>query len=243
MLSKDRSPRSESKCPVERSSSCETGSNARLATKGSVQQSSVNRPEVSEHGLVFTGPGSGLMTGTRFQDPVPGIQDPVLPTTPGKPGTMTTPGALGLPVIPGDSVTPGDPVRPVFTGQEAQKEKIDKCLDRSELPVLNSPGSSVQLEHNVHKQQRNMPNLQAEHWSEYSEVFQDFTNSDSSNVKAYEFYLRSPYLIIISAICHCHPFKNELVLVLNTAWRKQPIADYVSNHNRTCGESVSENSE
>ena len=70
-----------------------------------------------------------------------------------------------LPVIPGDSVTPGDLVRPVFTGQEAQKEKIDKCLDRSELPVLNSPGSSVQLEHNVHKQQRNMPNLQAEHWS------------------------------------------------------------------------------
>ena len=56
-------------------------------------------------------------------------------------------------------------------------------------------------------------------------------------------YLRSPYLIIISAICHCHSFKNELVLVLNTAWRKQPIADYVSNHNRTCGESVSENSE
>ena len=160
-----------------------------------------------------------------------------------------------LPVISGDSVTPGDSVRPVFTGQEAQKEKIDKRLDRSELPVLNSPGSSVQLEHNVsvgfrigrpgfdprpgrcvcfleqetftpqkvlviprnrwlrlnmteklftgtlnhnkkkkkkkehnvHKQQRNMPNLQAEHFSEYSEVFQDFTNSDSSNVKAYEF--------------------------------------------------------
>ena len=93
-----------------------------------------------------------------------------------------------LPVIPGDSVTPGDLVRPVFTGQEAQKEKIDKCLDRSELPVLNSPGSSVQLEHNVHKQHRNMPNLQAEHWSEYPEVFQDVTNSDSSNVKAYEFF-------------------------------------------------------
>ena len=89
---------------------------------------------------------------------------------PGKPGTMTTPDAPGLPVIPGDSVTPGDSVRPVFTGQEAQKEKIDKRLDRSELPVLNSPGSSVQLEHNVHKQQRNMPNLQAEHLSEYSEV-------------------------------------------------------------------------
>ena len=36
-----------------------------------------------------------------------------------------------------------------------------------------------------------MPNLQAEHWSEYSEVFQDFTNSDSSNVKAYEFSKRT----------------------------------------------------
>ena len=99
-----------------------------------------------------------------------------------------------LRVIPGDSVTPGDSVRPVFTSQEAQKEKIDKCLDRSELPVLNSLGSSVQLEHNVHKQQRNMPNLQAEHWSEYSEVFQDVTNSDSSNVKAYEFSKRTHLL-------------------------------------------------
>ena len=42
MLSKDRSPRSESICLVERSSYCDTGSNARLAMKGSVQQSSVN---------------------------------------------------------------------------------------------------------------------------------------------------------------------------------------------------------
>ena len=74
-----------------------------------------------------------------------------------------------------------------FTGQEAQKEKIDKRLDRSELPVLNSQSRSVQLEHNVHKQPSNMPNLQTEHLSEYSEVFQDFTNSDSSNVKAYKF--------------------------------------------------------
>ena len=55
--------------------------------------------------------------------------------------------------------------------------------------------------------------------------------------------LSDTYLIIIFAICHCHPFKNGLVLVLNTAWRKQPIADDVSNHNRTCGKSVSENSE
>ena len=50
---------------------------------------------------------------------------------------MYTPGA---PVIPGDSVTPGDSVGPVFTGQEAQKEKIDKRLDQFDLPVLNSPG-------------------------------------------------------------------------------------------------------
>ena len=42
MLSKDRSPRSESICSVERSFSCDTGSNAGLAMKGSVQQSSVN---------------------------------------------------------------------------------------------------------------------------------------------------------------------------------------------------------
>ena len=82
-------------------------------------------------------------------------------------------------------------VRPVFTGQEAQKENIDKRLDQSELPVLNSPGRSLQLEHNVHKQPRKMPNLQAEHLSEYSEAFQGFTNSDSSNVKAYKFPKRT----------------------------------------------------
>ena len=44
----------------------------------------------------------------------------------------------------------------------------------------------MQLEHNVHEQPGNMPNLQAEHWSEHSEAFQDFTNSDSPNVRADE---------------------------------------------------------
>ena len=44
----------------------------------------------------------------------------------------------------------------------------------------------MQLEHNVHKQSGNMPILQPEHWSEHSEVFHDFTNSDSPNVNAYE---------------------------------------------------------
>ena len=52
---------------------CDIGSNAQLAMKGSVQQSSVNRPEDSEHVPVIPGPGSSLMTGTRFRDPVSGI--------------------------------------------------------------------------------------------------------------------------------------------------------------------------
>ena len=61
------------------------------------------------------------------------------PAPPGKPGTMTTPDTPGLPVIPGDAVTPGDSVKLVLTGQEAQMGKNDKALDRTELPVLNSP--------------------------------------------------------------------------------------------------------
>ena len=73
-LSKDRSPRSESICLVERSSSCDTGSNARLAMKGSVQQSSVNRPKDSEHVPVIPGPGSGLMSGTDTRYPVSGTR-------------------------------------------------------------------------------------------------------------------------------------------------------------------------
>ena len=89
MLSKDRSPRSESICLVKRSSFCDTGSNARLAMKGSVQQSSVNQPEDSEHVPVIPGPGFGLMTGTWYRDSVP-------LTTPGKPDAMTTPGAPGF---------------------------------------------------------------------------------------------------------------------------------------------------
>ena len=103
MLSTDRSPRSESKRPVERPSSCDTCHNTLLAMKGSVQQSSVNRPVNSEHVPVTPGPGSGLMTGTGTRGSVP-------PTKPGKLGATTTPGS---PVTPGDSVTPGDLVRPV----------------------------------------------------------------------------------------------------------------------------------
>ena len=95
MLSTDRSPKSESKRPVERLSSCDTGHNARLAMKGSVQQSSVNRPVNSEHVPVTPGPGSGLMTGTGTRGSVP-------PTKPGKPGATTTPGSPGSPVTLGD---------------------------------------------------------------------------------------------------------------------------------------------
>ena len=62
----DRSPRSESICPVERPSSCDTGHNARLDMKGSVQQSPVDRPVYSEHASVTPGPG----TGTRCPVPI-----------------------------------------------------------------------------------------------------------------------------------------------------------------------------
>ena len=94
---------------------------------------------------------------------------------------MATP---GRPITPGSTLTPGDLVRPVNTGQKAQLEKADQCLDQSELSVLNSPGRSVQLEHNVHEQPGDMPNLQIEHLSEHSQVFQDFTISDSLDVRA-----------------------------------------------------------
>ena len=56
-LSQDRSPLSKLKRPVERASSCDTGHNARLAIKGSVQQSPVNRPVYSKHLPVTPGPG------------------------------------------------------------------------------------------------------------------------------------------------------------------------------------------
>ena len=70
-LSQDRSPRSESIWPVERPSSCDTGHNAGLATKGSVQQSP-DRPVYSEHAPVTPEPdkpGNSLSTGTRFYRP------------------------------------------------------------------------------------------------------------------------------------------------------------------------------
>ena len=160
----DRSPRSESICPVERPSSCDTGHYARLATKGSVQQSPVERPVYSEHAR-------------SHRDPVPGTRYSVPPTTLGKPGTVTTPGTPIIPGSPSSTVTPGKSVRPVHTGQKAQLEKADQCLAHSELPVLNSPVTSVQLELNVHELLGNLPTLQIEHLSEHSQVLQDFTIS------------------------------------------------------------------
>ena len=82
-------PRSESKRPVVRPSSRDTGHSARLATKVSVQQSLVNRPVYSEHVPVTPGPGkpgTGQMTGTQCS---------VSRTTLGKPGAPTTPGSPG----------------------------------------------------------------------------------------------------------------------------------------------------
>ena len=105
----------------------------------------------SEHVPVTPEPGNVTGTGTRC---------PVPPTTPGKPGTVTAPGTPITPGSPGSTVTPGESVRPVYTGQKAQLEKADQCLAQSELPLLNSPDRSVQLEHNVHEPLGNMPTLQ-----------------------------------------------------------------------------------
>ena len=130
----------------------------------------------SEHAPVTPGPGkpgNGLSTGTRYSVP---------PSTPGKQGTVTTSGRPITPGSPGSTVTPGDSVRPVNTGQEAQLEKTDQCLDQSEFSVLNSPGRSVQLEHNVHEQSGDVPNLQIEHLSEHSQIDQDLTISDSPDI-------------------------------------------------------------
>ena len=107
-------------------------------------------------------------------DPVPGpgTRCSVQPNTPGKQGTVTTSGRPITPGKPGSTVKPGDSVRPVHSGQKAQLEKAYQCLDQSELSVfLYSPGRSVQLEHNVHEQPGNTPNLQIEHLSEHSQVF------------------------------------------------------------------------
>ena len=49
----------------------------------------------------------------------------------------------------------------------------------------------MQLEHNVHEQPGDMPNLQIEHLSEHSQVFQDFTISDSLDVRADDFTERT----------------------------------------------------
>ena len=71
-------PRFESKCPVERPSSSDTGHSARLARKGSVQQSPVDRPVQSEYVSVTPGPGkpgTGQMTGTGTRYLVPGPID------------------------------------------------------------------------------------------------------------------------------------------------------------------------
>ena len=63
----DRSPWSESICRVDRLSSCDTCHNARLAMKGSVQQSPVDGPVYSEHAPVTPVPGTGTLV------PVPGV--------------------------------------------------------------------------------------------------------------------------------------------------------------------------
>ena len=65
----------ESKCPVERPSSSDTGHSARLATNRSVQQSPVDRPVQSEHVSVTPGPGKPYRSNNRDPYPVPGPTD------------------------------------------------------------------------------------------------------------------------------------------------------------------------
>ena len=141
----------------------------------------------SEHARSHRDPVNRVMV--YRPGPEPDTRYSVSPTTPGKQGTVSTPGRPITPGSPGSTVTLGDLVRPVHTGQKAQLEKADQCLDQSELSVLNSPSRSVQLEYNVHEQPGDMPtgdmpNLQIEHLSEHSQVFQDFTISDSPDVGA-----------------------------------------------------------
>ena len=114
--------------------------------------------------------------------PGPCTRYSVPPSAPGKQGTVTTSGRPITPGSPGSTGTPGDSVRPVNTGQEAQLEKIDQFLDQSVFSVLNSPGISVQLEHNVHEQSGDVPNLQIEHLSEHLQVSQDLAISDSPDI-------------------------------------------------------------
>ena len=120
----------------------------------------------SEHVPVTPGPGTGHLPGARSHRHY-------------RVNPPTTPGSPGVPVTLGSPVTAVASVIPVYTGQKAQKEKADQCLGLSELPVLNSPVRSVQLEHNVHEPLGIMPTLQIEHSSEHSQAFQDLTNSDS----------------------------------------------------------------
>ena len=65
-------------------------------------------------------------------------------------------------------------------------------LNQSELFVLNSPVTPVQLEHNVHESLGNMPSVQDERSSEHSQAFQGLLNSYSPDDSADEFPERSP---------------------------------------------------
>ena len=135
----------------------------------------------SEHVPVTPGPGkTRYRSNDRYRYPVLGD---LFHRSHWVNRVVTTP---GTPITPGSTVTPSESVRPVNTGQKAQLKKADQCLAQSELLVLNSPDRSVQLEHNVHEPLGNMPTWQIEHLSEHSQVFQDFTNSDSPYVRADE---------------------------------------------------------
>ena len=104
MLSTDRSPRSESKYPVERPSSCDTGHNARLAM---TDQCTLNMPRSRRDRV------------PRYRDLVPGTRCSVPPT---KPGTVTTP---GIPIIPGSLGSLSSTVTPDWSDQSTLVRKLN----------------------------------------------------------------------------------------------------------------------
>ena len=67
-LSQDRSPLSESKRPVERPSSCDTGHNARLATKGLTDQCTLNMPRSHRYPVLGATDHTGYSDHTGHTD-------------------------------------------------------------------------------------------------------------------------------------------------------------------------------
>ena len=87
--------------------------------------------------------------------------------------------------IPASVPVPGTRSHPAYRVHRVR-------LNQSELRVLNSPVTPIQLEHIVHESLGNIPSVQDEHSSEHSQAFQGLLNSYSPDDSADEFPERSP---------------------------------------------------